>query len=154
MPPYTDDALIADVEQHKWVVLKITPEHAAEYAYSVGLQKSFGHPELVVVGLDDETMQELINDIGDAIESGKTFRDGDVSSDFLEGYDVTFRAVPASLHATRFAWAERYYGASGYSLLQVVYPDRNRHWPWDAGVAADFKAGQPVLSDEAPKAQT
>lgn len=149
MPPYTDQDLATDVEQHRWVVLKISPEHAAEYAYSVGLTKSFGHPELVVVGLDDETMQDLINDIGDAIESGGAFKDGDVSPDFLEGYDVTFRAVPAHLHATQFAWAERYYAGGDYRVLQVVYPDRNRRWPWDTGVDPELKKGQPLLGDVA-----
>jgi hypothetical protein len=147
MPPYTDADLIADVAQHQWVVLKMTPGKATEYGYSVGLQKSFGHAELVAVGLDDDTMQELINDIGEAIEGGTVFHDGDVSSDFLDGYDVTFRAVPAELHAAHFAWAERFYPDTRYSVLQIVYPDRDRRWPWNAGVSADFRKGQTVLSD-------
>ena len=147
MPPYTDKELVADVDQHHWVVLKITPDRAPEYAYSVGLAKSFGHPELVVVGLDDETMQELINDIGDAIESGRSFKDGDVSPDFLEGYDVTFRGVPSHLHAAQFAWAERYYAEGDFTVLQVVYPDRNRRWPWDAGVDPGLKREQPLFAE-------
>jgi hypothetical protein len=150
MPPYTDDELVADVEQHQWVVLKITPDRAPEYAYSVGLTKSFAHPELVVVGLDDETMQELINDIGNAIESGRAFRDGDVSADFLQGYDVAFRSVPAHLHAAQFAWAERYYGDAPFSVLQIVYPDRKGRWPWDADVDPELRKGQPLLSAAVP----
>jgi hypothetical protein len=147
MPSYTDAELAADVELHQWVVLKIAPDREAEYAYSVGLTRSFSHPELVVVGLDDESMQELINDIGDAIEAGRGFADGDVSSDFLEGYDVAFRAVPARLYAARFAWAERFYAGASFSVLQVVYPDAERKWPWDAGVDRDLKRGQPLLAD-------
>jgi hypothetical protein len=150
MPPYTDQDLVADVEQHGWVVLKITPDRLPEYAYSVGLTKSFDHPELVVVGLDDETMQELINDIGDAIESRRSFKDGDVSPDFLEGYDVAFRSVPAPLHAAQFAWAARYYGEAPFSVLQVVYPDRDRRWPWDAGVDPELRKAQPLMSATVP----
>lgn len=145
MPGYTDTELAADVAEHKWVVLKINAPGSIEYGYSVGLTRSLGHPELVVTGLDDDTMQELINDVGEAIEKGATFKDGDVSSDFLEGYDVMFRAVPAALRASHFAWADRFYGTDDFSVLQVVYPDRERRWPWDAGVAADFVKGQPVL---------
>lgn len=146
MSTYTDEELAADVEQHRWVVLKMTPPApAAEYGYSVGLTRSLRHPELVVVGLDDDTMQELINGIGEAIEEGAAFSDGDVSSDFLEGYDVTFRAVPAALRASHFAWADRFYGDAEFTMLQVVYPDARRRWPWDAGVAAEFVKGQPVL---------
>ena len=142
---YTDEELRADVEQHQWVVLKVAPDKAAEYGYSVGLTRSFGHPELVVVGLDDDTIQDLVNEIGEAISGGALFRDGDTSGAFLEGYDVTFRALPASLRATHFAWAHRFYGDADFSVLQVVYPDRKGRWPWDPASAADFRKGQPVL---------
>jgi hypothetical protein len=145
MPPYTDSDLAADVAQHQWVVLKIAPPDFAEYGYTVGLRKSFGHPELAVTGLDDETMQELLNDIGEAIAGGARFADGDVSPDFLEGYDVRFRAVPPSLHASRFAFASRFHPDGDFTVLQVVYPDRARRWPWDAGVAPDFVKGQPLF---------
>ena len=145
--PYTDSELAADVAQHQWVVLKIATPKQAEYAYSVGLGRSFGHPELVVTGLDDETMQELINDVGEAVEAGRRFADGDLSPDFLEGYDVAFRAVPAALHDTHFAWATRFYDGEPFGVLQVVYPDRDRKWPWDAGVSPDLKRGQPLLGD-------
>lgn len=145
MPAYTDQELAADVEQHKWVVLKIGTPGGDEYGYSVGLTRSFGHPELVVTGLDDDTMQELINEVGEAIEAGEAFHDGDVSPEFLEGYDVTFRAVPPALRATHFAHADRFYAGRDFALLQIIYPDDQRRWPWDAGVAADFRKGQPVL---------
>lgn len=142
---YTDEELRADVEQHQWVVLKVTPDKAAEYGYSVGLTRSFGHPELVVVGLDDETIQELVNEIGEAVANGAAFADGMTSGDFLEGYDVTFRALPPALRSTHFAWADRFYGDSEFAVLQVVYPDRKGRWPWDAAAAADFRKGQPLL---------
>lgn len=150
MPSYTDADLASDIAQHGWVVLKIDAGRGLEYGYSVGLTRAFGHAELVVVGLDDETMQELINDIGDAIERGAVFRDGDVSSDFLEGYDVTFRAVPAARNAELFAMAHRFYGGEGLNVLQVVYPDRDRRWPWQPGVSADFVKGQPLLGERPP----
>lgn len=142
---YTDDELRADIDQHQWVVLKVAPEKGAEYGYSVGLTRSFGHPELVVVGLDDETMQDLINEVGEAIAGGATFRDGDTSGEFLEGYDVTFKALPAALRASHFAWADRFYGGDDLAMLQVVYPDRKGRWPWDPASAADFRKGQPLL---------
>ena len=145
MPPYTDEELAADVAQHQWVVLKVAAPGGVEYGYSVGLTRSFGHPELVVTGLDDETMQELVNEVGEAIEGGATFHDGDVSGDFLEGYDVTFRTVPDALRRSHFAYADRFYADEPFTVLQVVYPDSKRRWPWDAGVAADFVKGQPVL---------
>ncbi len=73
MPNCTDAELAADIDHHRWVVLKATG----------------------AAGLD------LINDIGEAVEGGARFADGDVSGDFLEGYDVTFRALPLPPSARR-----------------------------------------------------
>lgn len=144
---YTLDELRADIESQSWVVLKIEGDRDIDFAYSVGLYKSFGHPELVVFGLPDETMQELINDVGERIEAGAVFTDGDRSGDFLEGYDVAFRAVPAGQLQPRFSWLRDYYERDDVPVMQIVYPDKRRKWPWDAAAGEGFARSQPVLAE-------
>ncbi len=147
---YTLDELRADIESQSWVVLKIEGDRDTAFAYSVGLHKSFGHPELVVYGLPDETMQELINDVGERIEAGAVFADGDRSGDFLEGYDVAFRAVPSHQLQPRFSWLRDYYARDDVPVLQIVYPDKRRKWPWDAAAGDGFRSSQPVLAELPP----
>ncbi len=58
----------SDVEKFGWHVLKIfsDTESAPSFAYTVGLEKTFDHPELVIFGLNDnlELMHKVLNSLG------------------------------------------------------------------------------------------
>ena len=69
-----DRKLLDDVEKYGWHVMKVleTAETPA-WAYSVGLYKSFGHPEILVFGQDPDLMHFMINTIGEGVQAGKSF---------------------------------------------------------------------------------
>lgn len=51
---------LADVQQHGWHVLKVMEDNEGPaFAYTVGLYHSFGHPELIVVGLPEVYLGNL-----------------------------------------------------------------------------------------------
>jgi hypothetical protein len=58
-------------EQHGWVV-NLIPRDALGpgLAYSFGFYEEFGHPEIIIFGLAEETMHRLINDVGKQVRSG------------------------------------------------------------------------------------
>ena len=118
-----------------------------DFAYSVGMFRTLAHPEIILFGLPLDVMHRLINDVGELVRGGARCVAGQVSREFLEGYDVTFRTVPAFQYAGHLGWANWLYGGDSYPGLQMVYPDRERRWPWDAGTAAGFRDGQPILAD-------
>jgi hypothetical protein len=70
-----DDAkLLADVEEYGWHVVKILEkDDTPGWAFSVGLNENFNHPEIVVFGLNGDLMHSMINAIGDDVREGKTF---------------------------------------------------------------------------------
>jgi hypothetical protein len=143
----SDADLAADVERFGWVVMKVSNDGGPDFAYSIGLFRTFGHAELIMFGLRPDTMHRIINDIGESIRRGVPVRAGAVSGEFLEGYDVTFRAVPKYQYAGHFGWGLSYYGAEEFPALQVIYPDRHGRWPWQDGVVEEFRQIQPVLAD-------
>ena len=138
---------IADIDRFGWVVLKVTNDAGPDFAYSVGMYRTFGHPEILIFGLPVELMHRLINDIGEHVRSGERYTAGQVTDDFLEGYDVTFRVVPTFQYKGHLGWANWLYDGTQYPVLQLVYPDREHRWPWEDGVAPGFREGQPVLAD-------
>lgn len=145
-----EERCVADVAQHGLHVIKVGDAAAdATFAYTVGLHRTFGHPEVILLGLDLDVMHALLNDLADELRRGARFAADDVSDAFLEGYDVTFRPVPARQYRPYLGWANWFNGGTGYPALQMIYPDRERRWPWAAGVSAAFRAQQPVL-EEAP----
>jgi hypothetical protein len=144
--------LSADVEKHGWVVMRISADGPGpDFAYTIGLLDHFGHPEVIVVGLPLGVAHRILNTLGIAVRGGKRYVAGAVYDDLLEGYDVTFRAVPAYQLGAYLGWGRRYYRESGredFPALQLIYPDRQRRWPWQDGVADGFRNAQPVLADE------
>jgi len=53
-----DQKLLDDVAEYGWHVIKVLDQpDAPGWAYSVGLFQNFGHPEIMVFGLDLDLMQ-------------------------------------------------------------------------------------------------
>ena len=141
--------LLAEVATHGWIVMRISADGPGpDFAYSIGLVRTYGHPEVIVVGLPLDVAQRIINDLGKAVRDGARFRAGEISDAFLKDYDVTFRAVPGYQYGAYLGWGRRVYGDSDFPVLQLIYPDRAGRWPWQDGVSLQFRALQPVLADE------
>ena len=138
---------LADVDRFGWSVLKVSNDAGPDFAYSVGMFRTLGHPEILLFGLPLDVMHRLINDVGEQVRAGTRYVAGQVTDEFLEGYEVTFRAVPAFQYEGHLGWANWLYGGTNYPALQLVYPDRHRRWPWDAGVERGFRENQPILAD-------
>ncbi|WP_162606441.1 DUF4262 domain-containing protein [Jiangella asiatica] len=111
------------------------------YAYTVGLH-DFGHPELVVFGLGDETGSLVLNALGERVRGG--------------GRMLPARPLPVDgwHHRVRFfpfhdvggppllTSAQRYYRRTAddpVSVLQVVWDDHQGRFPWEGGY--DFPTG-------------
>jgi hypothetical protein len=89
-----DRKLLADVQVHGWHVIGVEEdEEGPGFAYSIGLYRTFGHPEIIVVGLRVQVMHRMINVVGEEVRSGKKFGHLDESGDVLDGYNVAFRTV-------------------------------------------------------------
>jgi Domain of unknown function (DUF4262) len=128
------------LEQHCWVVQGVQRERRRPpYAYTVGLA---GHdrPELVVTGLPYDQAAALLNNIAGRLLQASPPRlgplvplpDGRRAEIVLVAEPSVHLVVAAALNGP------------GFSALQLVYPDEQGRWPWDA----DFRGGrggQPVL---------
>ena len=140
---------MADVAQYGLHVIKVSAESdSPTFAYTVGLYRTFGHPEVIMLGLGLDTMHQLLNDLADAVRQGHRFATGEVSDRLLDGYDVTFHTVPERQNAAYLGWAIWFNDGHDFPTLQMIYPDRERRWPWDDGVADGFRVNQPVLERE------
>ena len=64
----------------------------------VGLFKTFGHPEVVLSGLNIELAQTLLNDIGHAVAQGVRREPEELYDDILSGYPCLFKAVPVTVY--------------------------------------------------------
>ena len=121
-------------------------EDAPGYSLSLGLTHSFDHPEVIVFGLAPEVATDLINVVADEASGGRKFLPGSEVNDLLQSYPVRFTAVDGEHREQFFGTATWLYAERELAVVQLVYPDQQGRWPWDASSRDGFRANQPLLS--------
>lgn len=145
-----DRKLLADVARVGWAVVGIPEDDEGPgYAFSVGLFRTFGHPEVVLIGLPWEVSYRFINDIGVAVKAGKAFEAGRTYDDLAAGYPSAFVTVEPSRYQEYLGTAGWFYRGWDFPALQMVWCDRDRHWPWDGVKPAGYWRRQPLLGRHA-----
>lgn len=141
--------LHGDITTYGWHVVKVGADDAGpSFAFTIGLYKSYGKPELIVFGLPPDDMHQLLNAMGEAIRDGKSFLVGPEYENVLPGYSCTFRRVPARGYHEYLRYACWYYNGDAFPALQLIWPDREHRFPWTAPADAWVRRVQPVLADQ------
>jgi hypothetical protein len=141
-----DRKLLSDVEEFGWHVALIPEDdEGPAFAFTVGLYRTFGHPEVIVFGLGIQAMHGIVNVIGEEVRQGRRFSQGEAASGIIEGFDVRFRVVSAEHYAEYLGTASWYYKGTDYPSLQCVWPDRLGNFPWDSDFPESLRARQPLL---------
>ncbi len=149
-----DDAdlrVLADVADEGWHT-RVVPADAEGpgHAFTVGLLRTFDHPELIAVGLPPPELPRTVNRLAERIRRGERFGEGDRADDVLEGRPVAFRRV-AQRHV--HAWlgdAVWYHGSARFPVLQAVWPDEAGRFPWEPWFDRRLRERQPILAAPQP----
>jgi hypothetical protein len=142
----SDEKVIADVAEFGWHVIKVPEDvEGPAFAFTIGLTKTFAHPEVIIFGLALSTMHGTLNNIGALVRAGKRFEPGDVTQELLKRYACEFVRVPRSAYPDFFGSACRFYGGDAFEALQCVWPDRGGRFPWDDAVDDAVRRCQPLL---------
>lgn len=141
-----DRQLLGWVAEFGWAVLGIPDDaEGPGYTFSIGLWRGWGHPEIVLFGLNHESAHRLINDLGTAIKAGATFEAGQRYDGLVPGYPAFFLAVDAGHVSPYLGYACWFNRGDDFPALQCVWPDRERRFPWEAGFDERFRSRQPLL---------
>ena len=145
MDPH-DQKVLDDVANHGWHVTNVLDdEKGPGWAFSIGLYKSFQHPEIVFAGLNLNDRLVVVNDIGERIRGGEIFEPGKEYSDLLEVYNCTFCSVGKENYKEYLGSAIWYYEGTNFPVLQCVWPDFKHKFPWDEGFDETMRDSQPLL---------
>lgn len=115
------------------------------FCYSVGIQRQLGRPELVIFGLDLQIGKGLIKDYNQLLQNGQSFKVGVPYDQILKGVQVIFGEVEKRHYANYFSWNRWLYKGDDFKVLQMVWPSKSGHWPWDEDADEDFCWLQPRL---------
>ena len=141
-----DKKLIEDIEEYGWHVLNIMgDEQGPGFCYSIGLYKTFNHPEIVIVGLKPDLGHLLINNIGEDIKSGKVYQPRQFYSGILDNFECFMLQVTHENYDEYFGYGQWYYKYKDFPVLQCVYPTVKGIYPWENDWPENIKDLQPIL---------
>ncbi|WP_090449667.1 DUF4262 domain-containing protein [Dyella sp. OK004] len=141
-----ENKCLSDVEKYGCQVRHVMAEgDSPPFSYSIGIERSSGSPEIIVVGLEQSLSHFIVNEYNRRARDGEQYRPHQRVSDFIEGFDCELRAMDLSHYRNYLGWALWFYGGSNFRVLQLVYPTTTGIWPWDPDAPSSFKIWQPVL---------
>lgn len=142
--------MLSDVAEFGWHWIGILEdEKGPQYAFSVGLFYSYGHPEIVIMGLEHSVASTILRDLAIQIKAGQVYRDGSIETDLIS-LPVQFRKVPSEFNKEYFGSGRWFYQnlPDPFPVLQMVWPDKDGLFPWVEGHDERFLDKQkPLYAD-------
>jgi hypothetical protein len=140
-----------DIARYGWQAVWVgrtagEPPDQPVWCYTIGLHGTTGGPEFIIFGLPGELSHSILSVLVDRVKAGERFPAGRFYEGVLQRFPVFIGAVPVDGYAPYVQQAINYYGGrSDFPLLQVVWPDKNGRYPWDAEAEPALAVAQPVL---------
>jgi Domain of unknown function (DUF4262) len=118
--------------------------------YTIGLSERHEHPELVIVGLDDETVVTLLAELATRVTCGERLDERTDRLVEVDGRRLRLAPVhPGHWRTDRFNMWLNYYGALRITpprlAMQAQWPDRAGRYPGDPGFDRRLRRTQPRL---------
>lgn len=129
-----DQRIAESVARNDWHAIAVSDQPPG-FVYSCGLLTTFGHPELIIFGLETSLLYEILADMVALIRKGRVFSDAALHGDVLESGSVAVRLVHPTQHSMFLGYAMghcRHIGRAGeLKALQVFWPDAAGHFPFN-----------------------
>jgi Domain of unknown function (DUF4262) len=135
--------LLGNIQRHGWQCTSVSA--SPPFSYTIGLYRSFGHPELIIFGLEHEVAHGILGVAARAAAAGHPFDLQSPTDRLLEGYSSVFVEVPQTEYENYVLSALWYYEGKSFPLFQVVWPSASGDFPWHPAEAPSFAMEQPVL---------
>ena len=96
-------------------------------------------------------MHSIINHVGERVRGGAKFEDGIEDGDTLTDYKCVFREVHKFWYPWVLGQARWFYRGDDFPALQLIWPDKQHHYPWDSQYRDDWYSLQPLLFESDPE---
>jgi hypothetical protein len=120
------------------------------WSYTVGMYDTCGKPEVITIGLFEETAHFALNEAAHRLRGGINLAKGR-HRDLVGQVECDFRPVDPKWVRHLMNWAIWYYDGAEFPVLQLVYPDLENRFPEEPDFDEDFR--QPLLQPDAAETE-
>lgn len=138
--------VINDVEKYGFHVVQVKDDgYSPSFAYTIGLYKTYGYPELICFGLSLDLLHSVLWS-GKELLDKQSIPDQNIGyADFLGDYEVRLLTVDKAWYHYYFGYGIWFNKGKEFPALQIVWPDKQALFPWEEAFNPAWKAGQPLL---------
>ncbi|MBT7828069.1 MAG: DUF4262 domain-containing protein, partial [Bacteroidetes bacterium] len=120
-----------------------------DYCFTIGLEYSYEHPEIILMGLPIGTGKNIINKLGAEIKNGLKFIDSD---DYIKISSQKFmvKKMDPSNYGDYLGYFMWFYKSlrTPPDVVQLFWPDESDKFPWDDGFNKKFLKSQQLLCEK------
>ena len=144
-----DKIVISNINEFGWHCVNVIEDDGhPPWSYTIGLYETWQHPELIVIGRSRATSHAMLKTFADDIELNC---EPDLSDmNLLIGMKCHYIEVNPRYYSDYVGFALWYYRKRHFPLLQIVWPDNDGMYPWDANLPSTFREWQPLLGAAPP----
>ena len=140
--------VIQNIKKYGFHIVKVLEEEELPaFVYTVGFNKIYNHPEVIISGLSLDIAETILNDIANNIKQGTTYTSNCEYEDIIQNYKCFFLEVDKKKYNNYLGRAIWFYQNSNFETLQCVWPDRNRKYPWQVEFGPNLISKQEILGD-------
>ncbi|HTX76176.1 MAG TPA: DUF4262 domain-containing protein [Terracidiphilus sp.] len=144
-----DAKVLREIHTDGWQitgVLAREQDKGPDFAYSIGLFHSFGHPEIILFGLPIDVCMRAVNVIGIDIRNGMRYQPLAVYGRILSApHSCCFREVDRKHYHEHVGYALWFYETDPFPMLQCFWSDEYGRFPWDPDCSTYARDSQPLL---------
>ncbi|MBX6373428.1 MAG: DUF4262 domain-containing protein [Acetobacteraceae bacterium] len=150
------DRVTEAIAERGWAVVAVAAEgEHPPFAYTVGLETGFDHPEIMLVGnFAPRIVQGVLGAAGERVKAGARFEPGARTSEVVPHLEVAFDAVRPDAASEHLQVADLVQGGRLERLaraVQLFLPDAAGRFPWDRGCDARMARSQTGLGLGPPR---
>jgi len=142
-----EQAFVAQIREHGWHSTSVLEDDEGPgFTYTTGFWVSLGVPEVMVFTLSAEVAHDTLWDVYREAKGGRRFPIGVRVPDIFANVDSFLIPVGKQHYAEYLGWSRWFYGGDEFSCVQLLWPDKQGRFPWQAGVEQSYTRLQPDVS--------
>ncbi|WP_121118545.1 DUF4262 domain-containing protein [Croceibacterium ferulae] len=144
-----DSDFLFKLQEHGWFSTRVfdPDKQEPDFTYSTGFFHGLGHPEIIVFSLPKQVSHDILWDLYRDIREGKVPEPGARLSGVFGNHQAVLLPVSRDFYAEHLGRSCWFYRGDNFPCLQLIWPDREGHFPWQSDFDPEFAGDQPDLTD-------